>query len=78
MKTKKDGVQYPTNMTKSEAHEAMKNGEKVRHTYFTDDEWATMEMGMIVLEDGVRCSPAEFWKWRQHKEFDDGWSIFNS
>jgi hypothetical protein len=73
-----DIIRYPTNMTKAEAIEAMKNGRKVRHTYFSSDEWASMDMGLIVLEDGVTCEPDEFWKWRKAPMFDNGWSIVNS
>lgn len=65
-------------MTRNEAIEAMKNGRKVRHTYFSPDEWVAMVLGMIVLEDGVTCEPEEFWKWRKSLIFDNGWSIVNS
>ena len=64
-------------MTRYEAIKAMREGKKVTHEYFTPEEWATQEHGLILLEDGVRCSPAEFWKWRQTKEFNEGWEIFN-
>lgn len=63
-------------MTRKEAITAMREGKKVTHEYFTSDEWATQEHGLILLEDGVVCSPMEFWKDRQSKMFDDGWSIF--
>lgn len=63
-------------MTRFMAIQHMRAGRKVTHKYFTPEEWATMENGQIVLEDGVRCSPAEFWKWRQESGFDDGWKIF--
>ena len=64
-------------MTRKEAITAMCEGKKVTHEYFTPDEWATQEHGLILLEDGVRCSSAEFWKYRQAKEFNEGWEIFN-
>lgn len=70
-----DIIHYPSNMTKAEAIEAMKNGRKVRHTYFSPDEWASMDMGMIVLEDGVTCEPDEFWRYRESPIFDNGWSV---
>ena len=63
-------------MTKKDAIQEMKEGKKVTHQYFTDDEWATMENGKIVLEDGVRCDPDEFWRWRLGSGFDDGWELF--
>jgi len=64
-------------MTKAEAIQSMSEGKKVTHRHFTPDEWATMENGQIVLEDGVRCSPFEFWRWRMTPSFEDGWEIFN-
>jgi hypothetical protein len=64
-------------MTRTEAIKAMREGKKVTHKYFSPEEWATQENGKILLEDGVRCSPYEFWKWRQDAEFDVDWEIFN-
>ena len=56
----------------------MKEGEKVTHKYFSLDEWATMVNDLIVLEDGVRCTPEEFWRWRNNPIFDTDWSIYNT
>lgn len=47
-------------MTKAEAIQAMQEGYKVTHRYFSPEEWMTMRMGMMVLEDGVVCTPQEF------------------
>jgi len=47
-------------MTRQEAKQSMREGNKVTHTYFTPDEWVTMEGNEIVLEDGVRCDEYEF------------------
>ncbi len=63
-------------MTKQEAISAMLRGEKVTHDYFDDNEWMTMEDGEIVLEDGVRCEPEEFWNYRQDAMYNDGYSLF--
>jgi hypothetical protein len=65
-------------MTRAEAIKAMREGKKVTHKYFSPEEWATQENGQIVLEDGVRCEPFEFWRWRQMSIFDNDWKIFNS
>lgn len=64
-------------MTKAEALEAMKEGKKVTHRYFTADEWMTIENGLIKLEDGVKCSITEFFKWRTGDAWDDGYSLYN-
>jgi predicted RNA-binding protein with EMAP domain len=64
-------------MTKLEAIRAMREGKKVRHYYFSPDEWMSMtSKGMYLLEDSVVCSPAEFWKWRSEKEWDSDWEIY--
>ena len=65
-------------MTKKEAIRAMREGKKVTHDYFTKEEWMTMENGQLVLEDGVRCSPDEFWRWRTHEGWENGYSIFKA
>ena len=64
-------------MTKFEAIGMMKAGQKVRHRYFSPDEWVTIENGEYVFEDGVRCSPNFFWMDRQQEFWNDGWEIFN-
>ena len=63
-------------MTRGEAIKAMREGKKVTHKYFTPDEWATQSHGLILIEDGVKCSPAEFWTDRQSEMFADGWDLF--
>jgi hypothetical protein len=63
-------------MTKAESIQAMKEGKKVTHRYFSLDEWATMVNNLIILEDGVRCTPEEFWRWRNNPIFDTDWSIY--
>ena len=62
-------------MTKEEAIAAMNSGKIVRHRSFSDHEWMTMDSGMILLEDGVRCTPEEFWKWRPEESWNDGYEI---
>ena len=68
-------------MTKEEAIKAMSECKKVRHRYFSPDEWMTMKEGMMILGDGViiphvTCTPEEFWKWRTDSRWDDGYEIF--
>lgn len=64
-------------MTKPEAIRQMSQGKKVTHHYFSEGEWATMEGNEIVLEDGVRVPPYEFWRWRQDAGWEDGWELYN-
>lgn len=63
-------------MTKDEAIEAMKRGQKVTHEYFCRGEWMTMEGFCIVFEDGVQCSEREFWYDRTGKGWEDGYRLF--
>jgi hypothetical protein len=61
---------------KNKAIEEMKAANKITHRHFSSDEWMTIEEGLILLEDGVRCSQSEFWKWRTDNSWDDGYSFF--
>lgn len=64
-------------MNKNEAILAMREGKKVRHYYFSRDEWMSMMPdGRFLLEDGVVCSQNEFWRWRTQKEWETGWELF--
>lgn len=63
-------------MTKLEAIDAMIAGQKVTHRYFSANEWITIENGKMLLEDGVRCSQTEFWRWRTDESWNDGYSLF--
>ena len=65
-------------MTKDDAKQAMLEGKKETHDYFSPNEWATMQGNEVVLEDGVHCSEDEFWKYRSAKYFEYGWSIYGA
>lgn len=66
-------------MTKAEAIQAMKEGKKVTHHLFSSDEWMTMRCdGMVVLEDGVICTPEDIWRWRTSNDWDSGYELFNN
>jgi hypothetical protein len=63
-------------MTKDQAISAMKEGKKVRHLYFEDYEWITMDGDKLLAEDGCRIPIDEFWRDRSKKEWETDWSIF--
>ena len=66
-------------MNRFEAAQALKEGKKLTHIYFSSDEWVMgIDDGYYLLEDGVQCTAAEFWKWRQQEFFNDGWEILNN
>lgn len=64
-------------MSWEDAKEAMRNGEKVTHQYFSDNEWmkGTSNPFMYMFEDGVKIAEGEFFRWRK-TGFTDGWEIF--
>lgn len=63
-------------MTKEEAKQAMKEGHKVKHSGFTDDEWVMqIKDGSYKTEDGYSFPPYEFWRWRTEDYWLKGWSI---
>ena len=65
-------------MNRNEAIQAMREGKKVRHHYFLPDEYMSMTPdGNYLLEEGVVCTPYEFWKYRSEKQWDANWEIFN-
>ena len=63
-------------MTRQEAIKAMREGKKVTHRWFSPEEWATQEHGLIVLEDGVKCSPSLFWLDRRTSDWDNDWELW--
>lgn len=63
-------------MTKNEAVEAMKRGEKVTHEYFCRGEWMTIQDDKFIFEDGMYCEQRYFWLDRRGKGWEQGYSIF--
>ncbi len=65
-------------MTKAEALEALWKGKKITHENFSPSEWVKIGVSyMYQFEDGVRCTPEEFWKDRDEASWDIGWDIFH-
>lgn len=63
-------------MTLEEAKKLAQQGVKVTHTYFTDDEYMTMEGHTVVFEDGVTISIEE---WTKDKDYlNEGWSRYKT
>ena len=62
-------------MTKQEAIDALKKGEKLSHRYFGDDEYVVMINGRIHDEDGHDIH-SEFWQHRSKPEYETDWNIF--
>jgi hypothetical protein len=62
-------------MTKNEAIEAMREGKKVTHRYFTDGEYLYMENGMLFSEEGYHHRWFDFWNERKEHVWDIDWEI---
>ncbi len=63
-------------MTFEEAKDLARQGIKVTHKYFTDDEYMTMQGDMIIFEDGSKIPVNE---WSKGKDYLlDGWSIYKT
>ena len=66
-------------MKKQKAIKAMKAGAKLTHYSFMQHEWITMEGDLSVIdEEGYAMCPEEFWKYRAHEIFNDGWFIWGA
>ncbi len=62
-------------MTLEEAIILAKQGIKVTHEFFTDDEYLTIQGNMIVFEDGAKISIDE---WTKDKDYlNNGWSKYD-
>jgi len=64
-------------MTREEAYNAMKYGEKITHQYFSKDEYYEMKNSSIFAEDGVNHT-AVFWSEENNNFRADGWEIYKS
>ena len=63
---------YQGNMSWEEAKSAMREGRKVRNSYFTSEEYFQMEDGRIVCEMGCLMDG-----WYRDEDWQKtGWSIF--
>jgi hypothetical protein len=62
-------------MTFEQAKILARQGIKMTHQYFTDDEYIIMQGNIIVFEDGVKMFADE---WAKGKDYLlEGWSRFN-
>jgi hypothetical protein len=63
-------------MTKDSMILALYAGFRVRHRYFSPDEWMKLTpSGDYEFEDGVVCSPRMFWADRQQDFWQTDWEI---
>lgn len=63
-------------MTFEEAKVLARQGVKMTHQYFTEDEYITIQGNMIIFEDGVKIFVDEWTKGKSYLQ--DGWSEFKT
>ena len=66
-------------MTRNEAREALKQGKKITHRYFSDDEFVMLAndgTNRIQDENGFKIESAMFWHDRAGAGFDEGWEVY--
>lgn len=61
------------NMTRAQAYQAMQEGLKITHRYFTADEYYYLYNDKIIAEDGVNHTSV-FWEQDFKK---DGWRLYS-
>lgn len=62
-------------MTKEEAIIALGEGNKVRHRYFTYDEYVYVGEGNYLYDECGNVRGEDFWDVRDGIHWSDGWSI---
>lgn len=64
-------------MTKEQAIRWMELGARCTHRYFGTGEWVTIKEDgtTYLLEDGVECTPEEFWRYRSEAHWGTNWGF---
>lgn len=66
-------------LTRGEAIIALKEGKRLSHSFFDDDEWIETGGQGIICEDGASIDLYTFFYVdRGSKAFDNGWSIIST
>lgn len=63
-------------MTKTEAIQAMKEGKKVTHRLFTNNEYVYIKNRELFDETDARLNSFVFWNDRKKIDWETGWNIF--
>lgn len=65
-------------MTKKEAELALLNGNRIRHTHYSPEEFVCMIDGKLYTEDG--CNMGEFFDefWSIYQKWEDEWEIIEA
>jgi hypothetical protein len=67
----------PSSLTKRQAFEEMKKGNKVTHRNFTDEEYLMLVKGNVFSEEDILiCSEDNFFLYNKGVEWQTGWSLY--
>ena len=63
-------------MTKKEIKQALDEGKKVRHKYFSDNGFISkLDDNWFLDEEGLHLPAEDFWNQREKDYWENGWSI---
>jgi hypothetical protein len=68
--------EFEEELTKEEAIASARKGDKITHSYFTPDEWFTIQGNMMTFEDGVRMFIEDFFSTRTGAEWREGYAVW--
>lgn len=63
-------------MTKNEAIEYSRQGNKITHRYFSDREYIIISRLVIKDESGIEHDWSMFWSLRQHPDWENDWQPY--
>ena len=64
-------------MTREEAKQALAEGKKITHMYFSPNEYVYQQGVMIFTEEGYSIDQEIFWRDRARTSFNHGWEIYS-
>lgn len=64
-------------MKKDKALKLAREGNKITHKYYLNNEWFYIgNQGQVVYEDGIETDLEEFLKWHSEDIWDDGYELW--
>jgi hypothetical protein len=67
----------PSSLTKRQAYEEMKKGNKVSHKNFIDEEYLILVKGNVFSEEDILiCSEEKFFLYNKGVDWQTGWSLY--
>ena len=63
-------------MTKEEAKQALNNGHKITHIWFTSNEYIYKKDGKLLDEQEIELNEGMFWHFRKSESWNENYSIY--